>query len=87
MGNHVTIASAGNTLAAAHAALQALGFELSLVEGTDLIKAKGAQGVFVAADPVLLLGLVRLHELRGEAWQPTDSEVEDFLAFVQSGDA
>lgn len=35
---------------------------------------------FVADGPVALLGLVGLHETRGDNWQATDEEIYDFLS-------
>jgi len=35
--------------------------------------------MFIAEDPLSLLGLVWIWETRGENWQASDSEIEDFL--------
>ncbi|MGS5084981.1 hypothetical protein ACVC7V_00575 [Hydrogenophaga sp. A37] len=75
-----TIVAAGNTMAPSLAEVRALGYEVS--RGTDCGGAYVAEGLncrLVADDPLALLGLVKLFELRGRNWQPTDDEVSAFL--------
>ena len=84
MTTPVTIASAGNTLPAALACLRQLGYSVSLVPGTELLRAERELEAFVAEDPLQLLGLVKLHQLRGASWRPTESEVEAFLKLEPS---
>jgi hypothetical protein len=81
MTNPITISSAGNVLPAALGSLRALGYDVTLTNNGRLCKAEKDKNTFVAEDPVLLLGLVKLHEVRGSSWQPTDAEVERYLAF------
>ena len=87
MPTRTVIASAGNLLPAALSSLRALGFTVSIADNGRLCKAESATCTFVAEDPLLLLGIVKLHEVRGPKWAPTDSEVEAYLAFdaPQSG--
>lgn len=66
---------------AALACLQALGLAVSVGDG--LWRAESERLVVVAEDPLLLLGLVKLHELRGARWRPSDAEVDAFLALDQ----
>ena len=66
---------------AALACLQALGLAVSVGDG--LWRAESERLVVVAEDPFLLLGLVKLHELRGAHWRPSDAEVDAFLALDQ----
>lgn len=35
---------------------------------------------FVADGPIALLGLVAMHEIRGDDWQAEDEEIEEFIA-------
>jgi hypothetical protein len=35
---------------------------------------------FIADDPVALLGLVAMYEVRGDDWKASDKEISDFLA-------
>jgi len=81
MHNRLTIATGGNVLPAALAALNELGYEVTLMSDGVLCKAENANNTFLAEDPLLLLGLIKLHEIRGDAWQPTGSEVDAFLKF------
>jgi hypothetical protein len=76
---HLTTAS--NTLAPALAVLRESGYEVTReATGDRLYRAENAHCVLTAEDPLLLLGLARLHEARGSAWPPTDAEVDAFLA-------
>jgi hypothetical protein len=45
------------------------------------MQAENHACVLQAADPVVLLGLVRLYESRGSAWKSTGAEVDEFLGF------
>jgi hypothetical protein len=35
---------------------------------------------FIAEDPLVLLGLIRVHELRGDKWYPSEAEVQALRA-------
>ena len=48
-------------------------------EGELLVATKGGD-TFIAEDPILLLEVVSVGEFRGENWQATDAEIEDFLS-------
>jgi hypothetical protein len=61
-----------------------MGYSVSLFAGTELLRAEREQEAFVAEDPLQLIGLVKLHELRGASWRPTEAEVEDFLKLVST---
>lgn len=81
MTGPVTISAAGNTMAPALASLRALGYVVSRVVGeSPLYRAENALCSFTAEDPLLLLGLVKLYELRGKSWQASDAELEALLA-------
>ena len=81
MSNRTVIASAGNVLPAAFAALRALGYVVTLTNNGRLCKAENESFTLVAEDPLLLLGLAKLHEVRGREWHPTDSQIEEYLSF------
>jgi hypothetical protein len=76
-----SIAAAGNVEPAALASLRSLGYAVTVANGGRLYKAESAECKFVAEDLLLLLGLVKLHEMRGSGWASTDAEVQDFLTF------
>jgi hypothetical protein len=46
----------------------------------DLMVAERDGSSFVAESPVPLLGLIALAEIRGENWQATDDEIDEFVA-------
>jgi hypothetical protein len=81
MTSRTVIAAASNILPAAFASLHKLGYVVTLTNSGRLCKAENANNTFVAEDPLLLLGLVKLHEERGDSWQPTEAEVEAYLSF------
>jgi hypothetical protein len=88
MGQKITIASAGNTLAAALAALKQLGYSVSQLPGNpQLFRAENESFSLLAEDPLLLLGLAGIARCRGTNWQPNDSEVAQLLVLTQSHDA
>lgn len=85
MGQKITIASAGNTLAAALAALKQLGYSVSQLPGDPrLFQAENESFSLLAEDPLLLLGLAGIAQCRGANWQPSDSEVAQLLTLIQS---
>jgi hypothetical protein len=76
------IATAGNTVVPALLALEKLGFSVSVErdgDGRDLFQAVKGEESYIAEDPVSVLGLVKLVEMRGWEWQPSDLEIEDTL--------
>lgn len=82
MSERVVIAAAGNVMAPVLAALKALGYVVSRVPGSAaLLKAESTEASLVAEDPLLLLGLAQLVQVRGASWQASDEELDAFLAF------
>lgn len=77
LGEKITIAAAGNVLPAALAALNRLGYVVT-ADGR-FCKAENGHQSFLAEDVLSLLGLVKLQEVRGNEWQPTDTEVDNCL--------
>ncbi len=75
------IVAAGNTLVPAILALEAMGFSLTLYErsGHPACLAHRGDEEYVADDPISVLGLVRLVELRGWDWQVADLEIDRVL--------
>ncbi|HBX81449.1 MAG TPA: hypothetical protein DEH05_10110 [Propionibacteriaceae bacterium] len=71
----VALTQAGNTVVPAVLALRALGFTVER-EG-DAIVAKLGGSSFRADDPVAVLGLVKLAEVR-RPWRATDAEISEF---------
>jgi chitodextrinase len=75
------IIAAGNTMVPAILALEQLGFGLSIrkTAAGQTFVATRAEETYSADDPVTLLGLVKLIEMRSWEWRPTDTQVDATL--------
>jgi hypothetical protein len=71
------IVQAGNTAVPALLAVESLGFVVE-VRG-DSVYARRGQEEYGAEDPVALLGLIRLVELRSWDWSASDPETDETL--------
>jgi hypothetical protein len=71
------IVQAGNTAVPALLAVESLGFVVE-VRG-DSVYARRGQEEYEAEDPVALLGLIRLVELRSWDWGASDAEIDETL--------
>ncbi|HVF85043.1 MAG TPA: hypothetical protein VM821_03595 [Abditibacteriaceae bacterium] len=84
MASKIKIADAGNVLVPAYLTLIQKGLSVRWLNLTDdpeqeLWFAEDATREFVADGPLTLLGLVSLHEIRGDNWQASDEQIDDFL--------
>ncbi len=73
-----SIAAAGNTVVPSILALEAAGFQVEQT-GEDLLQAISPTGRYIADDPLQLLGLIKLIEVRGWSWQAADSQIDSVL--------
>jgi hypothetical protein len=73
------IIAAGNTVVPAILELEHLGFAISAPARGEIFTATRGDETYSADDPVTVLGLVRLIELRNWEWGATDSEIESTL--------
>ena len=71
------IVQAGNTVVPALLAVESLGFVVE-VRG-DCVYARRGQDEYGAEDPVALLGLIRLVELRSWDWGASDVQIDETL--------
>lgn len=71
------LSHAANTMTPAYLAILSKGYTVR-TDG-DYMIAERADARFVAEEPVALLGLIALFEVRGEDWAATDDEIEDFI--------
>ena len=87
MVNRIRLTAAGNTLAPALSTLRKLGHTVTReTSGERQYLTENATCAFSADDPLSLLGLVRIYEVRGADWQPTDEEIHRLL-LLESDDA
>jgi hypothetical protein len=78
-----TIVSAGNVQVPAYLALVERGYRVTRVktgrrDDAEEWRVTKGPARFVAEDPLSLLGLVAMREVRGRAWRAAD-EVEEFF--------
>lgn len=71
------IVQAGNTVVPALLAIESLGFAVDL--SGDATYARRGQEEYGAEDPVALLGLIRLVELRSWDWAASDTQIDETL--------
>ena len=67
------IAQAGNTVVPAILALEEMGMVIDVRDDQVIATSPAVQ--FIADDPVAVLGLVRLLELRGADWMAKDEDI------------
>lgn len=77
------IVQAGNTVVPALLAIESLGFDIE-VRG-DSVTARRDQDEYEAEDPVGLLGLIRLVEVRSWDWSASDAQIEEALRRYDMG--
>ncbi|MDB4908363.1 MAG: hypothetical protein JWO05_3147 [Gemmatimonadetes bacterium] len=71
------ISAAGNTVVPALLALEALGFRVEVTAGAQSsCQAFRGDESYSAGDPVTVLGLVRLVELRSWDWEASDRDID-----------
>src|SRR5215510_3069971 len=77
-----SIAAAANTVVPALLTLERLGFDISVDcdEDRQFVRATRGDETYVAADPIEVLGLVKLIEIRGWDWKAADAEIEEASA-------
>jgi len=86
MPNRISIHQAPNTLAPVLAVIESLGFRVWHEfdrPGVKVYCAENGQFSVSAYDPIALLGLIRMLELRGDKWMPSNPEVERYLQFEE----
>ena len=83
MKQKLRISGAGNVMVPAYLALQQMGYRVRCEKQNtepETWIAESDTAIFSAPDVVMLLGLAKLGELRGEHWQASDTEIQDFLS-------
>lgn len=81
------IASMANVEVPAILALESMGFTItSRVVNADqemVWTASDNSDEYIAEDPLSLLGLVKLHEVRGDNWKASDDEIDTYLPMLE----
>lgn len=71
------LVDAMNTMTPAYLTILSRGYSVRSEGG--LMFAERAENSFAADGPVALLGLIAMAEARGEAWQASDEEIDNFV--------
>lgn len=72
------LVDAANVMTPAYLAILSKGYSVRAENGSIVAERDGH--CFVADSPVPLLGLIAMTEVRGEEWQASDTDIEEFLA-------
>ena len=79
MRNMIKITDCGNTEVPAYLALQQRGYAVTWSEDGGYWIATSDNCVFSADNPVSLLGIAALYEIRGQEWKASDEEIDGFI--------
>jgi hypothetical protein len=83
MTEEFTLRAAGNVVVPAILALREKGYQVSRAivspEEREFWYAEKPDQHFTAEDPIMLLGLVALYEMRGTEWRAPDEEIDRFF--------
>ncbi len=78
------LTNAGNTMVPAILSLESKGYLVRWERGErspddETWFAEGPLGKFCGNDPVELLGLVAMREMRGPDWKASDQQIDEFM--------
>ncbi len=76
-GVNMKLASAGNVIIPAIKIIEELGYELRVEKADQLFIAENGKNTFIGEDPITILGLIKIYEVKGESWQMQDAEIEN----------
>jgi hypothetical protein len=76
---NMRLLAAGNTMIPAILLIRELGYILTVNQEKNEFYAEKDGNSFEADDPVMLLGLIKLYEVKGENWRASDEEIERVL--------
>jgi len=68
-----------DTVIPAMALIRQLGYHMTIDHTKPSFRADKDGNVFEGEDPVVVLGLIKLFEMRGENWAATDQELETIV--------
>lgn len=73
------LVAAGNTVVPTILLIRQLGYSLTIDKQKGLFRAGNGGNSFEAEDPLMVLGLIKLIEMKGDNWKASDKEIEDIL--------
>ena len=73
------LSAAGNTEPPAFELIKEMGFDVRKMQGVWIAENRNSR--FSASSPLELLGLISLHQAKGENWKVSDEKVEAFVKF------
>jgi len=83
MESKETIAVAGNIEVPCYLVIKQLGYSIEMQikeEKEELWIAEKLDIRFIASNPVELLGMIYMREIRGSSWKANDEEIEAYLS-------
>jgi hypothetical protein len=73
------LSAAGNTVIPAILLIREIGYTLTIDKEKSCFLAEKDGNSFEAEDPTMVLGLIKMFEIKGENWKASDSEIEKVL--------
>ncbi len=73
------LVAAGNTVVPAILLIRQMGYTVTIDSSKGGCLAEKDGNSFEAEDPVMVLGLIKLFEIKGENWMASDEEIEKVL--------
>jgi hypothetical protein len=71
--------AAGNTVIPAILLIRQMGYSLAIDKEKGRCLAEKDGDSFEAEDPVMVLGLIKMFEIKGKNWKASDAEIEEIL--------
>jgi hypothetical protein len=69
------LTSAGNVIIPAIKTIGELGYKFRIDNVENLCIAEKDGNTFIAEDPIAVLGLIKMYEVKGNQWQVSDEEI------------
>jgi hypothetical protein len=71
--------ASGNTVVPAILLIRQMGYTFTWDKKKGYCHASKNGDTFGAEDPLFILGLIKLFEMKGENWKATDGEIEEIM--------
>jgi hypothetical protein len=79
MEEQIHLVAAGNTVVTAILLIRQMGYNVLVDKEKGRCSAEKDGNSFIADDPVMVLGLIKLFEMKGENWRASDDEIEEVM--------